>query len=53
MGLFQATLVSVDAASGSSGVMSVGRSISLPLWKTAPARTRATRLGALTARQRA
>ena len=29
------------------------RSTSTPLWKTAPARTRATRWGALTARQRA
>lgn len=36
-----------------SGVMSTGRSRSLPLWKTAPARTNATRCGALTARHRA
>ncbi|ANS32140.1 transcriptional regulator, LuxR family (plasmid) [Rhodococcus opacus] len=35
------------------GLMSVGRSSSLPLWNTAPARTSATRCGALTARQRA
>ena len=52
MGLFQATSVSVDSAV-SAGVMSTGRSSSLPLWNTAPARTRATRCGALTARQRA
>ena len=52
MGLFQATSVSVDPAPGSVGVMSTGRSSSLPLWKTAPARTRATRCGAFTARQR-
>ncbi len=35
------------------GLMSRGRSSSLPLWKTAPARTRAPRWGALTDRQRA
>ena len=52
MRLFQATSVSVDSPV-SVGVMSTGRSSSLPLWKTAPARTRATRCGALTARQRA
>jgi transposase, IS5 family len=52
MRLFQATSVSVDSP-GSAGVMSMGRSSSLPLWNTAPARTRATRCGALTARQRA
>lgn len=52
IGVFQATSVSVDSA-GSGGVMSAGRSSSLPLWKTAPARTRATRWGALTARHRA
>src|SRR5215213_10566499 len=51
MRLFQATSVSVDLC-GSVGVMSMGRSSSLPLWNTAPARTRATRCGALTARQR-
>jgi hypothetical protein len=51
MRLFQATSVSVDSV-GWVGVMSVGRSSSLPLWNTAPARTRATRCGALTARQR-
>jgi hypothetical protein len=51
MRLFQATSVS-DDLSGSVGVMSTGRSRSFPLWKTAPARTRATRCGALTARQR-
>jgi hypothetical protein len=51
MRLFQATSVSGDL-SGSVGVMSRGRSRSFPLWKTAPARTRATRCGALTARQR-
>ena len=50
--VFQATSVSVDSP-GSGGVMSTGRSSNLPLWKTAPARTRATRCGALTARQRA
>ena len=32
------------------GVMSIGRSRSLPLWNTDPARTNATRCGALTAR---
>ena len=52
---FQAT--SDPAFDGSmfdvSGVMSMGRSSSLPLWNVAPARTRATRWGALTARQRA
>ena len=55
IGLFQATSVPVDSvgAESADGVMSVGRSSSLPLWKTAPARTRATRCGALTARQRA
>jgi hypothetical protein len=52
IGVTQATSVSVDSP-GSTGVMSVGRSSSLPLWNTAPARTRATRCGALTARQRA
>jgi hypothetical protein len=52
IGAFQATSVSVDSP-GSGGVMSMGRSSSLPLWKVAPARTRATRCGALTARQRA
>ncbi|GAB5024381.1 hypothetical protein JHV675_39510 [Mycobacterium avium subsp. hominissuis] len=52
IGVFQATSVSADSA-GSGGVMSTGRSSSLPLWKTAPARTRATRCGALTALQRA
>jgi hypothetical protein len=52
MRLFQATSVSVDSPV-SAGVMSTGRSRSLPLWNTAPARTRATRCGALTARQRA
>ena len=52
-GLFQATSVSVDSARRSAGVMSMGRSSSLPLWNTAPARTSATRCGALTARQRA
>ncbi len=41
------------SASDVSGVMSTGRSSSLPLWNTAPARTRATRCGALRARQRA
>ena len=51
MGVFQATSVSCDS-SGSAGVMSMGRSRSFPLWKTAPLRTRATRCGALTARQR-
>lgn len=52
---FQAT--SAPVLSGSTapvlGLMSVGRSSSLPLWNTAPARTSATRCGALTARQRA
>ncbi len=52
IGVFQATSVSVDSV-GSGGVMSMGRSSSFPLWNTAPARTRATRCGALTARQRA
>src|SRR6202453_47443 len=42
IGAFQATSVSVDSP-GSGGVMSMGRSSSLPLWKVAPARTRATR----------
>jgi hypothetical protein len=54
MSEFQATsdpAVSVSAFDV-SGVMSTGRSSSLPLWNTAPARTRATRCGALTARQR-
>lgn len=53
---FQATSVpacSLPSEGGCGGVMSVGRSSSLPLWKTAPARTRATRWGALTARHRA
>lgn len=36
-----------------SGVISTGRSRSLPLWNSAPARTNATRCGAFTARQRA
>lgn len=35
-----------------SGVMSTGRSRSVPLWNTAPARTSATNCGALTARHR-
>jgi len=35
-----------------SGVMSTGRSRSLPLWKAAPARTRATSSGVLTLRGR-
>ena len=52
IGLFQATSVSVDSTD-LVGVMSTGRSSSLPLWNTAPARTSATRCGALTARQRA
>lgn len=51
VGSFQATSVAVDSP-GSVGVMSMGRSSSLPLWNSAPARTRATRCGALTARQR-
>ncbi|SOJ56976.1 hypothetical protein MSIMFB_04454 [Mycobacterium simulans] len=54
--VFQATSVPVCSSpseGGCGGVISVGRSSSLPLWKTAPARTRATRCGALTARQRA
>src|SRR4029078_8826080 len=50
-GVVQATSVSVDPP-GSAGVMSTGRSSSLPLWNTARARTSATRCGALTARQR-
>lgn len=55
IGEFQATSVPAGWASvgAAGGVMSAGRSSSLPLWKTAPARTRATRCGALTARQRA
>ncbi len=55
IGVFQATSVAVcwPPSEGGGGVMSVGRSRSLPLWKTAPARTRATRCGALTDRQRA
>ncbi|SKW38087.1 Uncharacterised protein [Mycobacteroides abscessus subsp. massiliense] len=56
IGVFQATSVPVGVAglsAGSGGVMSTGRSSSLPLWNTAPARTRATRCGAFTARQRA
>ncbi len=52
MRLFQATSVSVDSLV-SAGVISTGRSSSLPLWNTAPARTRATKCGALTARHRA
>ena len=52
IGVFQATSVWVDFPV-SVGVMSTGRSSSLPLWNTAPARTRATKCGALTARQRA
>ena len=51
MGLFQATSVSVDSL-GFVGVMSMGRSRSLPFSNVAPARTRATRWGAFTARQR-
>src|SRR5664279_6243367 len=35
-----------------SVVLTVGRSTSLPWWKVAPARTRATRWGAFTARHR-
>jgi len=35
-----------------SGVMSTGRSRSVPLWNSAPARTSATNCGALTARHR-
>src|SRR5664280_1120346 len=42
--MFHATMTSLSC--------SVGRSTSLPLRKVAPARTRATRCGALTARQR-
>ncbi|SOJ53578.1 hypothetical protein MSIMFB_01078 [Mycobacterium simulans] len=43
----------VSSAGGTgSGVMSAGRSSSLPLWKIAPARTRATSSGAFTLRQR-
>ena len=42
--MFHATMTSLSC--------SVGRSTSLPLEKVAPARTRATRCGALTARQR-
>ena len=56
IGVFQATSVPVRSSpfdGGCCGVMSVGRSSSLPLWKMAPARTRATRCGAFTARQRA
>ena len=53
IGMFQATSVPVDDSAGSVGVMSTGRSSSLRSWNTAPARTRATRWGALTARQRA
>ncbi len=55
--VFQATSVPACWSSPCDGgvgeVMSVGRSRSLPLWKVAPARTRATRCGALTDRQRA
>jgi hypothetical protein len=51
MGAFQATSVSVDSL-GSVGAMSMGRSSSLPLWNKVPARTRAARCGALTARRR-
>ena len=47
----QAASLAADPA-GSVGMISVGRSSSLPLWKVAPARTSATRCGALTARQR-
>src|SRR5690606_3110978 len=46
IGVFQATSVPVCCSpsdGGLGGVISVGRSSSLPLWKTAPARTRATR----------
>jgi MFS family permease len=54
IGEFQATSDPTVSGSAvdSAGVMSMGRSSSLPLWKTAPARTRATKCGALTARQR-
>ncbi|MCZ0911690.1 hypothetical protein O0V02_04450, partial [Gordonia amicalis] len=41
IGVFQATSVPVRSSpfeGGCGGVMSVGRSSSLPLWKTAPAR---------------
>src|SRR6478752_4500087 len=38
--------------SSDSVVLPMGRSMSLPLWKVAPARTRATRWGAFTARHR-
>lgn len=37
--MFQATSVPVDSTSGSAGVMSTGRSSTLPLSQTAPART--------------
>ena len=57
IGVSQATSVPACWSSPSDGgigeVVSVGRSRSLPLWKVAPARTRATRCGALTDRQRA
>lgn len=56
MRLFQATsdpVLAGSTAPASNVVMSVGRSSSFPLWNTAPARTSATRCGALTARQRA
>lgn len=54
-GLFQATSVRVVSAGpvDEAGVISRGRSRSLPLWNRAPARTRATSSGALTLRQRA
>src|SRR6516164_223128 len=41
----------VSLIEGSVGVMATARSSSLPLWNTAPARTSATRCGALMARQ--
>src|ERR1700684_3841351 len=41
-----------DLQAAWGGASSPGRSTSLPLTKTAPARTRATRCGALTARHR-
>ena len=52
---FQATSVPVLAGSvapAPKAAISVGRSSSLPLWNTAPARTSATKCGALTARHR-
>ncbi len=55
IGRFQATSVAVVAAAAvdEAAVMSRGRSSSLPLWNSAPARTSATSSGALTLRQRA